>query len=797
MPRKANGRADKHRDDDYRMPGEKAKQSTNGTPATNGMPGANGTPADRTSMSGPGRAGMPGSSGGTGTSGGGSGGGAGMSGGGQAGGAGMSGGGQAGGAGMSGGGQMGGAGMGGGAGAGGAGMGGPGTDGRTETPTRRQCGVMDVHRRLLSTSPEYAAARSALENATTQYVARQQRFAGIARIPCVVHVVWKTQAQNISQAQIDSQFDVLNHDFRATNADIGFVPPPYKDLIADARVEFYLATEDPDGNPTTGVTRTQTTVDGFGSDDKVKSSATGGHDPWPTDRYLNIWVCQLSGGLLGYAQFPGGPAETDGVVILHSGFGTTGTAAAPFDLGRTTTHEIGHFLNLFHIWGDDGTGCSGSDEVADTPNQAGPNFGVPTFPHVTCSNGPNGDLFVNYMDYTDDRGMVMFTDDQVARMEACLDTVRPGLITGSDGGAGTPEPAGSVVAWGTNRLDAFVLGTDLAMYHKWWDGSAWGPSIGGYEYMGGICMSAPEVAAWGPDRLDAFVLGTDHALYHKWWDGSNWGPSVTGYEYLGGVCMSPPRLATWGPNRLDAFVLGTDRALYHKWWDGSNWGPSLTGYEYLGGICMSPPEVLAWGTDRLDVFVLGTDNAVYHKWWDGSAWGPSVDGYEYLGGVCASPPRVVAWGENRLDLFVIGTDSALYHKWWDGSAWSGWEYMGGVCTTAPTVVSWDTDRLDVFVLGTDSALYHKWWDGSAWGPGVTDWEYLGGVCTDEPRVVSWGPNRLDVFVTGTDKQLYHKWWDGSAWGPSVTGYEPLGGIVSDFKVSVPETPASIEQVALS
>ncbi len=151
----------------------------------------------------------------------------------------------------------------------------------------------------------------------------------------------------------------------------------------------------------------------------MKSSATGGIDPWPTDRYLNIWVCQLGGGLLGYAQFPGGPADTDGVVILHSGFGTNGTAAAPFDLGRTTTHEIGHYLNLFHIWGDDGSGCSGSDEVADTPNAAGPNFGVPTFPHVTCSNGPNGDLFYDYMDYTDDRGMVMFTNDQVARMEAC------------------------------------------------------------------------------------------------------------------------------------------------------------------------------------------------------------------------------------------------------------------------------------------------------------------------------------------------------------------------------------------
>ncbi|MFI6831416.1 M43 family zinc metalloprotease [Kribbella sp. NPDC050241] len=761
MPRKANGRAGKHRDDDYRMPGEAAAGQ-----------GANGQPASGMPMTGMDSA--PGSAGAGGMGSGGSAGGAGMSGGGQAGGVGMSGGtGAPGGAGMSGGGSAGGAGM-------------SGTDGRTESPTRRQCGVMDVHRRLLSTSPEYAAARSAIENATSLYVAGPQRFTGIARIPCVVHVVWNTAAQNISQAQVDSQIDVLNRDFRATNSDIGIVPAAFTGLIADSRIEFYLATVDPNGNPTTGVTRTQTSTASFGTDDKVKKSSTGGIDPWPTDRYLNIWVCQLGGGLLGYAQFPGGPANTDGVVILHSGFGTNGTAAAPFDLGRTTTHEVGHYLNLFHIWGDDGSGCSGSDECADTPNAAGPNFGVPTFPHVTCSNGPNGDLFYDYMDYTDDRGMVMFTNDQATRMEACLDTVRMNLPVYA-GASGTPEPAGSVVSWGANRLDAFVLGTDLAMYHKWWDGSSWGPSVAGYEYMGGVCMSAPEVASWSPDRLDAFVLSTDHALHHKWWDGSNWGPSVTGYEYLGGVCMSPPRLATWGPNRLDAFVLGTDRALYHKWWDGSNWGPSVTDYEYLGGVCMSPPEVVAWGSDRLDVFVLGTDNAVYHKWWDGSNWGPSATSYEYLGGVCASPPRVVAWGENRLDMFVISTDSALYHKWWDGSAWSGWEYMGGVCMTAPTVVSWDANRLDVFVLGTDSALYHKWWDGSAWGPSVTGYEYMGGLCTDEPRVVSWAPNRLDVFVTGTDKQLYHKWWDGSNWGPGVTSYEPLGGVISDFRVTVPST----------
>jgi hypothetical protein len=115
-------------------------------------------------------------------------------------------------------------------------------------------------------------------------------------------------------------------------------------------------------------------------------------------------------------------------VITFSGFGTTGTAAAPFNLGRTATHEVGHWLNLFHIWGDDGTGCAGTDNVADTPNQAGPNFGCPTFPHTSCSNGPNGDMFVNYMDYVDDACMVMFTAGQVTRMEATLSGPRASFL---------------------------------------------------------------------------------------------------------------------------------------------------------------------------------------------------------------------------------------------------------------------------------------------------------------------------------------------------------------------------------
>jgi hypothetical protein len=265
----------------------------------------------------------------------------------------------------------------------------------------------------------------------TQFATRTGRVTrrtSIVRIPVVVHVVYSSIQENISDAQIKSQMRVLNKDFRATNRDISKVPAPFKGLVADPMIEFKLATKDPSGSATNGITRTSTSVSAFVDDDSVKSAATGGADPWDTKRYLNIWVCRLAGDLLGYAQFPGGPPETDGVVNLNTAFGTSGIAEAPFNKGRTTTHEIGHFLNLSHIWGEARIpSCSDNDFVGDTPNQFAPNRGKPTFPHVTCNNGPHGDLFMNYMDYVDDAAMFMFSQGQVARMSACLENERTDL----------------------------------------------------------------------------------------------------------------------------------------------------------------------------------------------------------------------------------------------------------------------------------------------------------------------------------------------------------------------------------
>lgn len=191
-----------------------------------------------------------------------------------------------------------------------------------------------------------------------------------------------------------------------------------------------MAKKDPQGKTITGITRTKTTNTSFSQNDGVKKASTGGIAPWDTKRYLNIWVCTLGNSLLGYAQFPGGPPSTDGVVILNTAFGTTGSAAAPFNKGRTTTHEIGHYLNLSHIWGEGRIPtCTDSDFVSDTPNQFQPNTGKPAFPHISCNNVPHGDMFMNYMDYVDDAAMFLFSTGQVTRMHAYLDNARSDLGT--------------------------------------------------------------------------------------------------------------------------------------------------------------------------------------------------------------------------------------------------------------------------------------------------------------------------------------------------------------------------------
>lgn len=344
----------------------------------------------------------------------------------------------------------------------------------------RTCATMDEHRRMAMLSPEYRRRRREIELETKQFIARYREEglrSGVVRIPVVVHVVWNTAAQNVSDAQIQTQIDVLNADFRALNADAAGIPAHFAGVAADTRIEFALAVRGPDCTATTGITRTNTTTTGFtkATRNNVKSTATGGADPWPSDRYLNMWVANFTDSLLGFATFPGGPAALDGFVVDTEAFGTIGTATAPFNLGRTATHEIGHWLNLIHIWGDDtalADQCSQSDNCADTPNQADETYGNPAGIRISCSNGPNGDMYMNYMDYTDDAGMLMFTQDQALRMNATLAVARNSLLS-SDGlipvGGGAPAPD----LWMQDNADDTGVEPDPSAHPMWISDDIW------------------------------------------------------------------------------------------------------------------------------------------------------------------------------------------------------------------------------------------------------------------------------------------------------------------------------------
>lgn len=280
--------------------------------------------------------------------------------------------------------------------------------------------------------------------------------APLVTIPVVVHVLYKTPAQNISNAQIYSQIAILNQDYRRLNPDTINTPSAFDSLAADIQVEFCLATLDPQGNPTDGITRTSTTggqLFGFFSPifEDAKYDSTGGKDAWPADKYLNIWVCEMIPGLLGYAQFPGGLPATDGVVISYQSFGNIGTVTAPSTLGRTTTHEVGHWMGLYHIWGDD-QDCTGSDSIPDTPNATVASSSDCQTTRNSCNiedlfwgaNDPN-DMVQNYMDYSHDSCMNMFTLGQKARMLSFMytDSMRFALFTSPAGcnGVGIHESA--------------------------------------------------------------------------------------------------------------------------------------------------------------------------------------------------------------------------------------------------------------------------------------------------------------------------------------------------------------------
>lgn len=271
-----------------------------------------------------------------------------------------------------------------------------------------------------------------LEEYTRLYKKSGIRSNQIYEVPIVFHIVMEDPF-SIDNTTIQEQLNRLNLDFRAKNSDTSSVPEPFKEFIGDSKIEFRMASV---GQNCDGIIRKITNKDCFDIDlNDIKSSQSGGSDPIDPEHILNFWVGNIcpstEGQTIGYSQFPGGDPMTDGVVVLPEVFGQGVVFGDPHNLGRIGVHEVGHYFNLIHIWGDDtsqSNQCAGSDFCDDTPNQEIYHFGCLQFPKISCDNGPHGDMFMNFMDYTDDSCKKMFTKDQIIRMQSALLTMRSNLL---------------------------------------------------------------------------------------------------------------------------------------------------------------------------------------------------------------------------------------------------------------------------------------------------------------------------------------------------------------------------------
>jgi hypothetical protein len=279
---------------------------------------------------------------------------------------------------------------------------------------QHKCASMEVLEEQLKADPGLRKRMDEVEAFTSRFAANPNsgRLSGdYMIIPVVVNVLYKTTAENISDGQIQSQIDVLNEDYKGTNGDITNVPALFTSVEAsDTKIRFVLSS----------VVRKSTNKKSWTTNDAMKKSITGGIDPTSPTTTLNLWACTLGRGILGYAQFPGGNSATDGVVILNRALGSrakypSGYYISTYDLGRTASHEVGHWFNLRHIWGD---ATCGNDFVDDTPLHTSANYGCPAANIKSICTGTPVMMTMNYMDYTDDACMYMFSAGQKTRMQA-------------------------------------------------------------------------------------------------------------------------------------------------------------------------------------------------------------------------------------------------------------------------------------------------------------------------------------------------------------------------------------------
>lgn len=329
---------------------------------------------------------------------------------------------------------------------------------------------------------------------------REASGTGAYVIPVVVHVVHNGGTENITDAQIQSQIDALNEDFRKIAGTAG------DGSGADTQIEFCLAKKDPQGRCTNGIVRIQSALTNHQSYQRADLAQLSS---WDATRYLNIYVVKsIAGSVLGYASFPGGPGDQDGCVIVHKAFGRMGTAAAPNNKGRTATHELGHWLGLYHTF-NGGCGndlCMEGDLVCDTPPVINPNFGCPGSINSCNNDAPDlDDQIQNYMDYTDDDCKSVFTQGQAQRMQATLAAIRTSIWTQanlvSTGCDSSFVAAGcNVIADFTSNGDTLCLGSSVLFTNR----SLNAPTSYQWYFAGGT----PETATTANVQVTYDSLGT-------------------------------------------------------------------------------------------------------------------------------------------------------------------------------------------------------------------------------------------------------------------------------------------------
>jgi hypothetical protein len=489
------------------------------------------------------------------------------------------------------------------------------------TETNQQvsvCGAGSTAQRLEAADPEYRRKRQESDEFARRIIKRGGvDMTTLYTIPVVFHVVYHTPEENLPLSKILGQLKLLNDCFANRNDKFhdrgGSVPWVFEQYATDAKIEFRLATRDPDGRPTTGITRTYTDSLRFYMEDQfMKQSAHGGIDSWPPERYLNIWTCNLktksgSAGsiLLGYSVTPGAgttPPPWDGIVLLYE------TVSGPHDKSwwdrtynptygaqsKTLVHEVGHYFSLQHLWGDNddghqGTGC-GDDHVVDTPPQKGPNYYYlfpPTYPYISCNNGPDGDMFYNFMDYTRDDQRVMFTRGQVERMRSCFSWAEYRRSLLSSHALAPPSPVGDAQDWthgsffaenpqyspgnffadlnGDGLADASLVNMVGQVSVRLSTGFAFGPALTLDDAFTPLFDQGSGRYAFanltGDGRAAAVLLRSDGSLVVRRWNGAQFDPQETWAEAtpeLAGMTLTPFYADVDGSGRDHAVIVAQD-----------------------------------------------------------------------------------------------------------------------------------------------------------------------------------------------------------------------------------------------